>query len=260
MSKLKDRVSLYEDIVDYKFLPKIPLIICLNGRSFSKITSLLDKPYCDKFAECMYATALRLSMEIDGAIFTYSFNDEIIVVIRNDQSLETEPWCDNKIQKITSITSSLATLHLNRCIESLNLNLTNDAIFTSKAFTVPNITEAINVIISKQQLCSYKSINFSCLYEFLNKDHDKNNIKEMIQGTSLDEKINLLHQECDINFNDYPTAFRRGVACYRQPKAINGVLKYKWAINYEVPIFTSEQSFLSNIFKGGSDIIRKDNL
>jgi len=249
--KAKDRIALYEDNSDYKLMPKLPIVISLSGRAFEKATSLLKKPYCDKFAECMYATALRLSMDIDGAVFTYCFNDEIIIIVRNDQNLDTEAWCDNKIQKIASITSSLATLHINRCLSELNLDLIGDITFSSKVFTVPNITEAINVMVSKQQLCFYKTVHLACFYELLNKDYDKNSIKEMLQGTSLDDKIQLLNQECNINFNDYPVSFRRGIACYKQPKTINDTIKYKWTINYEIPIFTKEQSFLNNQFSQG---------
>jgi tRNA(His) 5'-end guanylyltransferase len=257
--KLKDRIALYENATDYKLLGRVPIIICINGRSFSKITSIIDKPYCEKFAECMYSTALRLAMEVEGSVFSYCFCDEIVIVARNDQSIETNFWYDNRIQKISSVTASIATLHFNNCATALDLNLIGDAVFISNTFVVPNITEAINVIVSKQQLSFQKSLHFACLYELLKKQYDKNDIKEMIQGTSSDDKINLLQQECNIDYNNYPIAYRRGIACYRQPKLIDGKLKHKWSINMEIPIFTKEQSFLFNIFHGGTDIIRYNN-
>src|SRR5271166_14859 len=104
--KLKDRISSYQTLSDVRLLPKVPIIIVINGRSFSKITSLLDKPYCAKFAEVILNTMLRLCAEIEGAIFSYQYNDEIIVVARNDQNNETVPWYDNRAQKISSITAS----------------------------------------------------------------------------------------------------------------------------------------------------------
>lgn len=259
-TKLKDRIAVYENTADTKLLPRIPLIITINGRSFSKITSLLDKPYCSKFAECMYSTMLRLVNEIDGAVFAYCFNDEIIIVARNDQNLDTHPWYDNKVQKIVSATASVATLHFNNCAASIDLNLMGDPIFLSKAFVVPNITEAINVMVAKQQQAFQSSINFACFYELLKK-YNKEDIKEMLSGSSLDEKINLLSQECDVDYNEYSTEFRRGVACYRSPKLMeDGILKNKWILNSDIPLFTRDHSFLGNIFKGGHDIVRHDSL
>jgi tRNA(His) guanylyltransferase len=255
-NKLKDRIAVYENAVDTKLLPRVPLIITVNGRSFSKITSLLDKPYCPNLAECLYSTMLRLVNEVDGAIFAYSFNDEIVIIARNDQTLETNPWYDNKVQKIVSAISSVATLYFNNCAMSNDLNLMGDSIFLTKAFVVPNITEAINVIVSKQQQAFQSSIHFACFYELIKK-YNKEEIKEMLVGTSLDEKIDLLHQEGDIDFNNYPPEFRRGVACYRSPTLINeGILKNKWTLNSDIPIFTRDHSFLGNIFKGGHDIVR----
>lgn len=259
-SKLKDRIAVYENTADTKLLPRLPLIITVNGRSFSKITSLLDKPYCSKLADCMYSTMLRLVNEIDGAVFAYCFNDEIIIVARNDQTLDTNPWYDNKVQKIVSAVSSVATLHFNNCAAATELNLIGDAIFIAKSFVVPNITEAINVMVSKQQQAFQSSMNFACFYEFLKK-YNKEEIKEMLSGTSLDEKIDLLNQECEIDFNEYPPEFRRGVACYRSPQLVSeGVLKHKWVLNPEIPIFTRDHSFLGNIFKGGHDIVRHDTI
>ena len=82
----------------------------------------------------------------------------------------------------------------------------------------------------------------------------------MLSGLTSDEKIDLLLQECDINFNDYPIAFRRGAASYRAPKLINNdIVKNKWIINEELPIFTQDNSFLVNIVKNGADLIRKDS-
>src|SRR5574340_1270127 len=104
--KLKDRVDSYREASDYKLINRLPIIIVINGRSFSKLTSLLDKPYCTKFSECIFSTMLRLCTEVEGALFAYQHNDEIAVVIRNDQNLDTSPWYDNRVQKISSVTAS----------------------------------------------------------------------------------------------------------------------------------------------------------
>lgn len=260
MSKLKDRMDNYKELSDTKLLNRVPLIICINGRGFSKLTSLLEKPYCNKFAEGMLITTLKLCSEIEGAVFGYHFNDEIVIIVRNDQGLDTEPWFDNKVQKISSITSSIATSTFSKYINSNDLNIIGDSYFTSQVFAVPNIAEAINSIVFKQQQNFHSSIHFSCFYELLEK-YDKNTIKEMLNGLSIDEKVNLLNQESNIDFNKYPSSFRRGAACYKIPKLTDdGIVKNQWIIDGKLPIFNKDQSFLSNILKHGSDIFRKENL
>lgn len=256
--KLKDRIDSYQESTDYKLLNRVPLIITINGRAFAKATSLLDKPYCNKFAECMFSTTLRLCNEIEGALFAYHHNDEITIVARNDQSPDTSPWFDNKLQKICSVTASIATVHFNDCATSIELNMVGDPIFTSQVFVVPNVAESINTLVYKQQHNFHTSIQSACFYELLKK-YDKNTIKEMLGGLSIDEKLELLHQECKIDFNDYPESFRRGMACYKVPKVVDGAMKNKWFINSELPIFTKDQSFLSNIMKNGGDIFRQES-
>lgn len=259
--KLKDRIESYRDMSNYKLLNRLPIIISINGRSFSKVTSLLDKPYCNKFAECMLAVTLKLCNDIEGAIFAYHHNDEILILVRNDQTPETMPWFDNKIQKISSTIASMTTLYFNTYAAKVDLNLLGDAIFSAHTFAVPNVMEATNSIIYSQQNNFHSSIQFACFYELLKKSYDKNAIKEMLAGLSIDEKIDLLNQECNIDFNQYNLSFRRGAACYKVPKIIGDVTKHKWIINPELPIFTKEQSFLSNIIKNnGVDIFREENL
>lgn len=245
--KLKDRVETYQETTNYKILPKLPIIIIVNGRGFSKLTSLLDKPFDLKLAECLYSTTQRLCAEIEGTVFAYSFNDEIILVLRNDQGENTQPWLNNNIQKICSIVSAYASVHFNDCATAAELNLMADPIFTAQVFPVPNITEACNFLIYKQQQNFLTSIQFACFYELL-KIYDKETIKNLLIGLTIEEKIDLLMQEVEINFNQYPLEFRRGIAYYKVPKlGEKSLIKNIWSIDKNLPIFTKEQSFLNDL-------------
>lgn len=261
--KLKDRIDTYSEASTYKLIGKLPIITVVNGRTFTKLSALLEKPFSNALAQCLYSALIALVQEIEGAVFGYTFNDELIIISRNDQTLETQPWYDNDVQKIASVSASLATLQFNNYAATLDLNFMGDPVFYTQVFAVPNIAEAINVLVAKQQQAFQTSVHFACFYELLKK-YDKNDIKEMLAGTTIDDKINLLQQECNIDFNEYPIAFRRGVACYRAPKVIvfegKETIKNKWVLNTDLPIFTKEHSFLGSIFKNGSDILRKNIL
>jgi tRNA(His) 5'-end guanylyltransferase len=252
MQPLKARITSYEDICDPRLMPRVPLIINLNGRNFSKITSLLPKPFSLELGQCLYATMADLVQEIEGAVFAYSFNDEITIIVRNDQTLDTQPWYDNSVSKIISAASSLATLHFNDAAAELEVNLSGDPIFLSKIFTVPNLTEAVNVMVYHQQRAHQIAVRLACFYELIKK-YRKHEIEEMLMDTSLEEKIKLLKEEAGIDFYEYPVEFRRGVVCYRRPETINyngeDIVKERWALNTDVPIFTSEKEFLQDIIK-----------
>jgi tRNA(His) guanylyltransferase len=255
---LKDRIAAYRDAYSQKIIRKIPVVININGRSFSKVTSMIQKPYSADFMNVMCATAIKVSHEIDGAIFTFGFGDDITVITRNDQSHETMPWFQNETQKVASAASSIATLEFNKAAAAVDLQLRGEPTFTANVFAVPNMQEAVNVIIAKQQLSIQSSLHFATYHELFQKYGSE--AEEMLQGRTIDEKNEILTDECGIDFSSYPLPFRNGFACYRSPSLIptneGKIVKNKWIIDTELPIFSKEQAFVATILNTGADIFR----
>jgi len=252
IDSLKDRVFAYEDISDYKLTRKLPVIINLNGRGFRKTTSLMKKPFSKEFIEIMGQTLVRLASEIEGAVLLYSFNDEINIVCRNDQNIETEAWYDNNIQKIVSATASIASISFFASSQLEGIKLLGEPIFLAKTFILPSLTETINYLIAKQHQASHTAISMACFYELLKK-HNVDKVLKIMKNLTIDEKYDLLIKECDIDLNSYPLAFWRGIACYRAPKLIKtqfgDEMKNKLTINDELPFFNKDHSFLFDILK-----------
>jgi tRNA(His) 5'-end guanylyltransferase len=246
---LANRMEGYENLSQIKLLPKLPIIIKVNGRGFQKITSLLEKPFDQEFSNCMLQTMNTLCIEIGGASFAYTYNDEIIIIARNDQSPDTESWYDNNVQKIISTVASIATLQFtNNCLIS-KLEISNSPSFIVNTFVVPNYVEAANYIINKQLQNLHTSVFFSCFYELINS-YPKNKIRQALTGLSLEEKIDLLKSKRMINYHDYPYIFRFGASCYRVNKEIDGQIKNKWEVNKEVPLYVDNLTLLVNLIKG----------
>lgn len=253
---LADRINSYQEISDYQLMKRLPVVIVLNGRSFSKISSLFDKPYSSEFMELMCSTVVKLCQEVEGVFFAYVYSDQIVIALRNDQTFSTEAWYNNKIQSIVSVASSLATLEFNRAATKKNIKLLGDAIFLGKVFSVPNSTELANTLIHMQQNCFHAALYQACFYELI-KIYDANTAKKMISNKGPKEKAQLLSSECNINFNNYPTPFKRGIAAYRAPKfnPNNGEIKNKFILNDELPLFTQDKEWLFSLVKSGTDVI-----
>lgn len=249
---LKERVLAYEDVSDFKLTRKLPVIINLNGRGFRKTTSVLQKPYSEEFVAVMGQTLIRLASEIEGAVLVYSFNDEISIICRNDQNLDSEAWYDNSIQKIISASASIASIALFTAAQTQNIKLLGDPVFLGKAFIVPSITETINYLIAKQHQASHTAISMACFYELLKK-YSAEKVLRITKTLTVDEKYDLLMKECDVDLQSYPLAFWRGIACYRTPKLIKTTfgdeIKNKLTIDDELPFFNKDQVFLNNILK-----------
>lgn len=249
---LKDRVFAYEEISDFKLTRRLPVIITLNGRGFRKTTSLLEKPFSKEFSSVMGQTLIRLASEIEGAVFLYSFNDEINVVCKNDQNLETEAWYDNNVQKIVSAAASIASISLYDAANKADVKLLGNPVFLAKAFIVPSLTETINYLIAKQHQASHTAISMACFYEMLKK-HSADKVLKILKHLSVEEKYDLLIKDCDVDLQSYPLAFWRGIACYRTPKLVTTSygeeMKNKLIIDDDLPFFNKEQIFLANVLK-----------
>ncbi len=259
INTLRERIESYDELTDIKLLRRVPVVIILNGRSFKKITSLLQKPFAPEFMELMCGTMIKLSQEIDGTIFSYTYNDSIVIIARNDQNYNTDAWFDNRVQKIVSASAAIATLEFNRLAKTNNIQLFGDPIFIARTFVVPNITEALNTLMAFQQSCYGSALGLTCFYELLKK-YDIETVQQTIANRSPQEKIELLFSECGIDFNMLPLTFIRGVACYRAAKVINiggdEKIKNKLIVDLKLPLFSKDREFLESIFRQGRDIIR----
>jgi tRNA(His) 5'-end guanylyltransferase len=157
-------------------------IIRIDGKSFHTYTKGLIKPFDIGLVNDMNNTAIYLCKEIQGALFAYVQSDEISILLTDFKNLNTEAWFNGEVQKIVSVSSSLATAKFNQIRmlrESLkekyfnpDFNDTTDyilqwndirdfklAIFDSRVFTIPNIIEVGNYFVWRQKDCIRNSIS-----------------------------------------------------------------------------------------------------
>jgi tRNA(His) 5'-end guanylyltransferase len=252
---LKDRINSYQDNTDYKLLNKLPIIITINGRNFRKVTGLIQKPYSLDFCSLMEQTSMYMVKEIEGCCFCYTFNDEINFIVRNDQTISTLPWYNNKIQSICSLVSSSASINFVKSLNKHSIKLNGDPVFIANVFTVPHIQEVINYLIFKQNQAKTIAIK-NIIYYYLINEYDEREIEEFMKEKSFDEKINFVKDKINKDFYSYQRNFIYGSSCYRAPKSYEGIIKNKWIIDKDVPNFSDDQEFLNNIFLSGRDIWR----
>jgi tRNA(His) 5'-end guanylyltransferase len=216
--------------------------------------------------EVMAHTMLSVISEIDGGVFGYQQSDEITFVIRNDQSLTSEPWYGNRIQKISSVTASMTTLFFQQHLSKLEteLNLSGNAFFDARVFAVPNIGEAANVLLWRQKDCIRNAVT-GAAQAVLTKKLGKKTALQILHGKKTKEKINLMLTETGIDFDlEYPSSFRLGVCAYKVPSVIkdkeeNETLRKKWTIDWEFGDMISKKDVITNILSTGHDVFRIEN-
>lgn len=267
---LGDRMKDYENRTRISLMRRTYTVIRIDGKAFHSYTIGFNKPFDDDLMEDMDNTALFLCQNITGTKLAYVQSDEISLLVTDFDTEKTEAWFDNNLQKLCSISASLATAEFNklRIERYLWTNENTDgfslANFDSRAFQLPTKMEAENYLIWRQEDCTRNSIQMTAQSLYKHKELDKKNTNEM---------KDMIFKKGQ-NWNDYPSRCKRGrmvskencqkAICtledkekIKQVKKSNtnwysdnvrnefGVETKSWKI-IDVPIFTKNREFLSN--------------
>jgi tRNA(His) guanylyltransferase len=237
-TSLGDRMKCYESVPRIFLTRRTPVIIRLDGKAFHTFTRGMEKPFDSIFVISMQETMEYLCKNIQNCVFGYTQSDEITLVLVDYASLDTEPWFGNNVQKMVSVSASMATLAFNMYFESNVVSKGvdcesqyytkfNTAMFDSRVFSIPK-EEVTNCILWRQQDATRNSIQSVGQYYFSNKQLFKKSTKDIIQ---------MLQDEKDVLWTEYPTYLKRGSACIKNEYG-------EWFIDFEMPILTEDRYYV----------------
>lgn len=180
-----DRMKQYESINNTYLIPKLYTVIRLDGKAFSTYTKQFKKPFDNDLIKLMDETAIYLCSNIQGAKFAFVQSDEISIYISDNDSLEQQMWYKGNIQKIVSVSASMAAAKFNHLMFIRKLAFNQDifkiklAEFDSRVFQVPNKEELVNVFLWRQQDCIRNSISSVAQNRFSPNELNKKSTKDM---------------------------------------------------------------------------------
>ena len=248
----------YEQVPKTKLMRRCPVIIRLDGRAFHTFTRGFQKPFDEVLIKTMQETTKYLCENIQGCVLGYTQSDEITLVLVDYKKLTSSAWFDNEVQKMCSISASMATVAFNRifrevakrdysvareiCIGNTgNSELAdkkykvyedvfNKAMFDSRCFNIPK-EEVTNNIYWRQLDASRNSIQMLGQAHFSHKK---------LQNKSCSDIQDMLMTEKGINWNDLSTYQKRGTCVIRKqildPKD-KSISRSCWDIDEDIPIF-----------------------
>ena len=111
---LGDRMKGYENVTRTKLVRRMPVIIRIDGKAFHTFTKGFDKPFDSLLMDAMNRTMKYLCENIQGCMLGYTQSDEISLLLVDYQTLTTDSWFDDTVQKMCSISASMATLAFNK--------------------------------------------------------------------------------------------------------------------------------------------------
>lgn len=228
----------YEDVFKNRLIRRMPVAIRIDGKAFHTFTRGFEKPFDRVLMDSMQETMKYLCEKIQGCVFGYTQSDDITLILTDYEKLTTSAWFDYEVQKMCSISASMATMSFNRFF-AINANacdhpdvyekaLCNGAMFDARVFNIPK-EEVCNLIYWRQLDASRNSVSMVGRAYFKHKEL-MNKSTEMVQE--------MLYESYGINWNDYSSDEKRGSACYKVAyiDKESGVERNKWIVDKNMPL------------------------
>lgn len=235
MKRLKEN---YESRSRTYLTRRIPVIARLDGKAFHTYTKKLDKPFDTGFIEDMQQTAIYLCKNIQGAKCAYVQSDEISILITDYEELTSEAWFDYNVQKMTSVSASLATGIFNQLrlkreyltnktdygdgINDKEIEEVKLANFDSRVFNIPK-EEVANYFLARQKDAVKNSISMLAQSLYSHKE---------LESVNSNDKQELCFQKGH-NWNDLPFEQKRGSFIIKNTYINGNLIEKDFDINNE---------------------------
>lgn len=236
----------YEQVSKTTLLRRTPVAIRIDGKAFHTFTRGFEKPFDTLLVNAMQQTTKKLCENIQNCVFGYTQSDEITLILVDYKDINTAAWFNYEVQKLCSISASMATLYFNKffkqSVEEFDINsiikekevdnykllnsykraLNTGAMFDSRCFNIPK-EEVCNLIYWRQLDATRNSIQMVGQANFSHKE---------LQGLTCNKIQDKLITETDINWNNYPTYLKRGTSCLKKDS--------EWILDMNMPILKGE--------------------
>ena len=252
----------YETVPKTKLMRRCPVAIRIDGRNFHSWTRGFNKPFDEVLIKSMQDTMKYLCENVQGVVLGYCQSDEISLILVDYKKLNSSAFFDYEVQKVCSITASMATMAFNKyfqervddyyeyfleawnhsekeekLFDSYYKSVEKGAMFDSRCFNIPK-EEATNYIYWRQLDCIRNSVQMVGQANFSEKElHKKNRdqIKEM-----------LITQK-GINWDDLQAYQKYGACCVKKKYQCENVdikdgsvIRTHWIIDKNIPVFRND--------------------
>ena len=256
---LGDRMKSYEDAFRTHLPIRMPVIMRIDGKAFHSYVKgtgvdgkVVEKPFDQGLVDCMNETAIALCKEVQGCRLAYVQSDEISLLLTNYQTVDTQSWFDNNLQKMVSISAAVASVTFTELswkiwgVDYSNEDpfyVTKEAYFDSRAFVLPK-EDVVNYFLWRQQDATRNSV------QMLARSLYSHNQLENCNNSELQE---MCFQK-GVNWNDVPTSQKRGRCIVKKtspltrlnPKTKEYVTteRSEWVVDNEIPIFSVDRNYI----------------
>lgn len=212
---LDDRMKAYENCYRPFIMPRMPVIIRVDGKAFHTLTRGCDKPFDQRLMDAMDQTAGMLVSEIQNARLAYTQSDEISILLVDYNKFDSKQWFGGNLSKIVSLSAAIASVTFTQAYGT-------NALFDSRVFVLPE-NEVANYFVWRQKDASRNSVSMAAQANFSHKS---------LHGVNTNQMQEKLFQEKAINWNDYPIRCKRGSCATKE------------GIDLDIPEFSKDRAYI----------------
>lgn len=207
MDEHGDRMKAYEGATEAHLDVHCPIYARIDGRSFSRFTRGMDRPFDGSMSSAMIGTTVGLVAKTHARI-GYTQSDEISLVFLADNP-ESDVMFGGRAQKIVSVLAGLATaLFMERVMTDAAFERYRERLphFDCRVCQLPSRAEAGNMFLWRWKDARKNAISMSAQAAFSHKQ---------LHGKHGGEMLIML-RERGIEFDDYPEFFKNGTFVRRR--------------------------------------------
>ncbi|MBD0383268.1 tRNA(His) guanylyltransferase Thg1 family protein [Paenibacillus sedimenti] len=229
-----NRMKDYENVFRHSLPRRLPVILRIDGCHFHTFTRGMAKPFDELLTKALWETCKYLAQNMMGCKLVYHQSDEISILLTNYDKLTTQSWFDNNIQKMVSVSASMATAKFNEEIRKYYPDK-ELATFDSRVWVLPH-DEVTNYFLWRQQDATKNSISMVSQAHFPQKE------LQGLDGKQLQDKLFV---EKGFNWNDLPVWQKRGVCITKQSYLKGDAQRNKWDVDMDTPIFSQNREYIN---------------
>lgn len=248
MISLDTRMRDYEKASKLYLTKRMPVVIRIDGRSFSKFTKNFEKPFDRLLSKAMQFTMKYLCENVQGCKFGYAQSDEISLILVDYDDIKKSAWYNYNVQKLCSVVSSMATMYFNKIYRELTNTIYNNSVnknsdqnyyelystkfdeatFDTRCFNVPE-NDICNYIIWRQRDAARNSVS-SLGQKYFAQNY--------LNGKHSFDIINMLIDRYNVHWESFPNTYKYGSACF--------ITNEGWVIDCNIPRITEDRQYVES--------------
>ena len=186
----------YEQVPKTRLVRRMPVAIRIDGKAFHTFTRGFRKPFDHILIKTMQETTKYLCENIQGCVLGYTQSDEITLILVDYQKLTSSAWFDYEVQKLCSISASMATMAFNKYFAE---NVANE-ILEYKTSMVPQCVE-IQQEIKEYHDTLRAAVNKGAVFDARCFNIPKEEVTNLVYWRQLDAARNSIQMVGQANFS-----------------------------------------------------------